>query len=38
MQNKRAKSSKRSHVICSGNRKVVRSTREAVGTMRYRAE
>lgn len=30
--------SKKSHVVCRGNQKVVRASREAIGAMKYKAQ
>jgi len=32
------KTRKDSHVICRGNQKVVRASREAIGAMKYKSE
>jgi len=29
---------KKSHVICRGNQKIIRASREAIGAMKYKAE
>ncbi|KKR85589.1 MAG: hypothetical protein UV53_C0036G0002 [Candidatus Azambacteria bacterium GW2011_GWE1_42_9] len=34
----RSRISKKSHVVCRGNRKVVRASREAIGAMKYKAQ
>lgn len=37
---KRAKvvPNKHSHVVCQGNQRVIRASREAIGAMKYKAE